>query len=119
MSDLVIVDGDLEKLSSSTSDLATTLSGVDVVAEMTSVPGCIPGATSASLSSSAGSTIDTRRDTLERSYQDYSTDMTTALQSFQASDGQAEAAMLSAGHLVTESSSDSSRWYGRMLARLG
>lgn len=53
MSDLEIVEGDLEKLSSSIGDVAATMAGVDLPTAMTHVPAAIPGATSASLASSA------------------------------------------------------------------
>lgn len=88
MSDLEIVEGDLEKLSSSIGDVAATMAGVDLPTAMTHVPAAIPGATSASLASSATTALDTRRDSLQERYQDFSADVMTAANAYLADDAE-------------------------------
>ena len=121
MSGLEIVEDGLERASNSIGDVAATMAGVDLPTAMTHVPAAIPGATSASLASSATTALDTRRDSLQERYQDFSADVMTAANAYLADDAEAEEAMNSAGELLpTTPPTDrpSTGWRGRMYARM-
>ena len=102
VSNLNIVTGDLEALSTDVSNVATEISGVSVTTDMADAPSAMPGSSSAGSITSAASAIEGRRSSAQTCYEDFSADVTTAANNYGVSETNVETAMRSAGHVDTD-----------------
>lgn len=101
MADLEIIEGDLEKLSTSIYAVyADVTDAHGVFAAVGNAESSMPGSSSASSKiSSAVTTLDDQRRDLKRRYKDFSTDVKTAADAHWASEEQAKTSLESAGLL--------------------
>lgn len=104
MADLEIIEGDLEKLSTSIYAVyADVTDAHGVFAAVGNAESSMPGSSSASSKiSSAVTTLDDQRRDLKRRYKDFSTDVKTAADAHWASEEQAKTSLESAGLLDGE-----------------
>ena len=100
MSDLNIVTGDLEALSTDAGNVASNIGGVDLRANVAQAPAAMPGSSSATLISSTLDTIQERCSSAQRGYEDFSADVRTAASNYGVSEANVEAAMRSAGRFA-------------------